>query len=370
MLLILLNSCPAILLAAIGDAGGEAGRAVNAEEVPPGAALVGSLVLGLFAASLYAWVWLISRKVSGKPVLSTADKSPLPPWGLVDLFVAIGSLFVAGMVVSGLIRALGYADLFGLEPKPLPLVAVDFGLPMLLAVGLATWWLAASFRGGGAAWSLRDLKRDLVLGSTMYLLIAPLLLLLMAAATGVSGVEYDHPIVKVFDPSPLTILSGYFVAALVAPLAEEFLFRVLLQGYLQSVAAGGPLLLTTILMGRGRHPAAVSQLENAREFEATARSDSLADSHSAGVAHPPDAIDAGATARQPWWPLVVTGVLFGLAHYDYGVSWIPLIFFGWVLGWLYRRTGRIWPCVVAHACSNAFAVTMMSIAAAYDMPTP
>ena len=54
----------------------------------------------------------------------------------------------------------------------------------------------------------------------------------------------------------------------------------------------------------------------------------------------------------PVWPSVVTGILFGLAHWGYGLSFIPLIVLGIVLGLVYRATHSIWPCILIHAMLN------------------
>ena len=49
----------------------------------------------------------------------------------------------------------------------------------------------------------------------------------------------------------------------------------------------------------------------------------------------------------------MTGILFGLAHWGYGLSFIPLIVLGIVLGMLYRATHSIWPCFLVHFALNS-----------------
>jgi uncharacterized protein len=60
--------------------------------------------------------------------------------------------------------------------------------------------------------------------------------------------------------------------------------------------------------------------------------------------------------------IVVTGVLFGLAHgYVYV---LPLfITYGLMLGWLRSRTGSIYPGMVVHAATNASAMTLTVVLA-------
>ena len=53
------------------------------------------------------------------------------------------------------------------------------------------------------------------------------------------------------------------------------------------------------------------------------------------------------------WPAVVaSGVAFGIVHFSAPQSVVPLITMGIGLGWLRVWSGRLWPCVLAHALFN------------------
>ena len=55
-------------------------------------------------------------------------------------------------------------------------------------------------------------------------------------------------------------------------------------------------------------------------------------------------------------PAVVgSAVLFSVLHLEPGIM-IPIFFTGLALGWLYVKTGSVWPCVAAHAGQNALAL--------------
>ena len=71
----------------------------------------------------------------------------------------------------------------------------------------------------------------------------------------------------------------------------------------------------------------------------------------------------------PWWPVFVSGILFGLAHFEYGMSWVPLIVLGIVLGWLYRVTNRIWPSLIVHFLVNATSMTGFALTVLFGDPT-
>jgi len=62
-----------------------------------------------------------------------------------------------------------------------------------------------------------------------------------------------------------------------------------------------------------------------------------------------------------WWPVLLSGTLFGLAHISYGVSWVALIVFGIVLGRLYQLRQSIIPVIMVHALFNAMNVTMLGL---------
>jgi membrane protease YdiL (CAAX protease family) len=54
-------------------------------------------------------------------------------------------------------------------------------------------------------------------------------------------------------------------------------------------------------------------------------------------------------------------VLFGLAHLGHGVSPLPLMLLGGVLGYLYRQTHRVVPSMVCHMLFNALTFVMLGL---------
>jgi membrane protease YdiL (CAAX protease family) len=58
----------------------------------------------------------------------------------------------------------------------------------------------------------------------------------------------------------------------------------------------------------------------------------------------------------PWWIAIASGLLFGLAHFDYGVSWVPLMVLGTVLARVYQLQRSILPCFIIHALFNSLAM--------------
>ncbi len=61
-----------------------------------------------------------------------------------------------------------------------------------------------------------------------------------------------------------------------------------------------------------------------------------------------------------WTPILVTSLVFGLAHVGHGIpSVVSLVFLGIVFGYLYQRTHRIVPCIAAHMLFNAYSMTIL-----------
>jgi membrane protease YdiL (CAAX protease family) len=66
-----------------------------------------------------------------------------------------------------------------------------------------------------------------------------------------------------------------------------------------------------------------------------------------------------------WWKapilsIVVTAIIFSIVHGSY-FGFLSRAVLGFLLGWMYYRTGNIWLNIIAHAANNAFAVTVIYI---------
>jgi membrane protease YdiL (CAAX protease family) len=61
-------------------------------------------------------------------------------------------------------------------------------------------------------------------------------------------------------------------------------------------------------------------------------------------------------------PILISSVLFALVHLGHGAAPIPLFVFALVLGYLYQKTHRIWPSLVAHYALNALSMAMLFLA--------
>jgi membrane protease YdiL (CAAX protease family) len=59
--------------------------------------------------------------------------------------------------------------------------------------------------------------------------------------------------------------------------------------------------------------------------------------------------------------LLLSSLMFGLFHIDLGAI-VPTFVLGLALGWVYLKTGSIWPAIFAHGLHNTVAVLVVKYA--------
>ena len=264
-------------------------------------------VLQLFAAllatlSVVAWGWVAARVARGDPVVAYEPRRPVPWRGLDLLIIALFFATTAALLALGLALVL---DSGGPDEKVKRFeVALLAGTAAnVLTIGFALVWLV---RRAGAQASDLGWRRD-TLGSDVQLGLGAF----AALGAPVYGLHFvlsqfssqQHPIIELFGEQPsvwLFALGGLSVV-IVAPLAEEFFFRGLLQGWLESLA-----------WKRGA--------------------------------------------------IVFSSLLFAAMHWDHGAAPVSLFFFSLGLGWLYQRTHRLLPSIVVHLCLNACSLMLLPLA--------
>lgn len=248
----------------------------------------------LLAAALGGFIWAataIRRRLSrGEAVVPLRPHEPVP-WGGAD---------VAGIVAAYLLAAVVAMTVV---PDTAPLVrrlSASSLVTVAVAVASAGWLArrgadAAALGVAGGRWR-EDL--GLALGS-LGLVVFPLLTL-----AGLLNllVPYKHHVVDLLakQRDPWTVAVVVVSAVVVAPLAEEFFFRRVLQGWLEKRLAG----------------------------------------------------DAVA-------PVLFSSLAFAAAHAGQGLAYVPLFPFAIVLGVIARQTGSIVPCVLLHALFNAVSVALL-----------
>jgi len=256
-----------------------------------------------------------------------------PFWGFAEFLIMFGSMIVIGQLA--LLVAIENEWMARPEPNTGALEQTMTGvLVMLAASSLAN--LAAVIIT--LIW-MRNIDRDAVrklglicdraavrLGLKATVMILPPVIMISAAAAYL--IPYEHPVLDVLADlrSPGVFAVIFIGTAILTPVFEEMFFRGLLQGALQGFA--------------DRNRGIVGE-----------------PSQSAGNAGEPSAdhLDvAGDGAWRPvaYWPVITASLVFASMHIGQGAAPIPLFFLSLGLGYLYRQTGSLIPCIVVHMILN------------------
>jgi membrane protease YdiL (CAAX protease family) len=346
-------------------------------------AILGSLVIVIVVGFLVMAGVLTARLAMGRPILRVQPWTPRV-WGLIDLFLVV--IMVAGSqyFVFKLWSRLTQLSLRKFrEEGDFPLSAMAAGsLSFLVAMVLAIAWLVIRYGASLShlGFTFSRLRSHIALGVGTTLISLPPVYFLMWLVSTKLDKEYDHPLLTgVMKEGTLSaFLLGTFCAVIAAPIWEEFVFRVLLQGWLQSIplswkhfwwftgaseaergtveASEPPVQHVSV----NQTPALATDSQSnpyaaPLPLTAAAPSDELAESTAAAAS------GLAVMPAPPLWPVFVSGTIFGLAHLGYGLSFIPLILLGIILGFLYRATHSIWPSFVVHFIVNSIAVANLGI---------
>jgi len=334
------------------------------------------LVGGMLLISLGLWTYVIRRHRSGQLHFFSARERLKLPLGLVDVLLAFiiwmtGQMI--GLAITFAIMGIDEISPTSMSPAENTVLGYAVGTCIVVSTVLTLAYLYARYQNpevfGG---SLKYLGSDISLGCLVFMCFVPITFMVQAALTQVW--EYEHPTLDLISPdsSLLTILSAWWMAVLVAPISEEIFFRGILQGWLSRLFVNNLRPETKLIGGwPGRQSDMVSaspsqrgssvaqgsvvthgQLNPYRSPTTNAAGELLAEESPVYVA-------------QSWAPVVISALLFGLVHVGQGPAPIPIFVFGLGLGMIYRQTGRIVPCIVAHFLLNCFSMSVFTIEQLY-----
>ncbi len=274
-------------------------------------ALLSIIILLVAVIAIGTWPVVYRRWRSGQELVAYEPRR-FVPWGGVEvLLIVIGYFVVQAVVIQWFVT------------DRHQLLEILWGVTTSNLVTAAGVVLITGLRGAGAddlGMSLHELTGDIKLGAVGFALVAPLVYAIQAVLT--QWFEGKHPVVELLENmrDPTTLVGVGLSVVVVAPVVEELLFRVVLQGWFEKV-------LST----------------SWREVAAN-RSD-IADTVPAEIVEP---------FANRFLPIVISAIIFAAMHWrDDSADPVPLFFLALVLGYLYRQTHRIWPSIVLHALLNA-----------------
>lgn len=243
--------------AALADS--EMSAALRSSLVAMGAML---LFMGLLACGVLAWLTLLflpaRSRIPARIAEALRERSPMSPGEVSRQLAVVVTFFAASLAIPLAVRPLG---LFGGEAPE-----ARAGWTLLLEVGLLLIVIAAH-RVFGSSAGLRlgfqrvPVGRALGVGALSYLLLWPVLLLVMLPLSALFDrlglPTQSHPIVEQLqgaDGSPAALLMWLVVAAVLAPLLEEAVFRGALHGAISGFLGGRAALLIVALVFAVIHP--------------------------------------------------------------------------------------------------------------------
>jgi membrane protease YdiL (CAAX protease family) len=273
-----------------------------------------------------------------RPLLPYEPRRPVP-WGLGDVLLSVLIWALLPGAVFGLVRAAGIEVASPEAYEGGSVAPQQWFFAVASAVTLAAFFTSiavvslhsrASWRDFGFTLDLPTLRRDVWSGLGAFGLLAPVLYPLQYVLT--LYFPKQHPIIEFMKQHPDgTLFALTFVSAvLVAPLFEEFLFRVLLQGWCEGVRRD--MRIDALLVGRS----AAGVDDSSREPAPPSRWSALL-------------------------PIYFSSTLFSLAHYGHGAAPVSLLVLGIGLGILYQRTHRILPGMVVHFLLNLCSMTILFV---------
>lgn len=345
------------------------------------------LVAGVLAISTASWMLAIRRFFAVKSGLApyeTVVRAPMR-WGLIDLVLnallylalTIGAVqaywaFNPPAAKSGAKETVQADAKVETKAAPAirPVLFLVSGAAQIASIVLGTLFLR--MRAGAEAvrslWSVREFGADAGLAIYAFGLVIVPVFIIQALLTQV--IKYDHPAITPFrESNDWTFFAcAAFTAVICAPLGEEYFFRGLFQGWLERFAVFGARSWDELLAPRPFASAAVMPIEGEVAAAPAFSSAELGlnpyayASASGTVAIAAEAV-SDAPRAVPHWPLWVVSGVFAMLHMSQGPAPVPLFIFSIALGYVFRYTGRILPCLMMHMMLNGLSMAMLAISA-------
>ncbi len=346
------------------------------------APFIGLVAIAVILGFFILWILALVKMSRGQPLLAYEPRRQVP-WGLVDLGLMILVLCLSIVVSSYLLKGqFGAASGPGIEKEPFTLqqnmlaILADGAMKvatMLIVTPIIMLRTGCTWRDMGIV--PKEAGRDICIGLAAFCMLAPIVFAIQGLLTQLE--PYKHPLIEMMTNTPdLQLFALLCVsAAILAPLSEEWAFRVLLQGWLEKLVTytgnslhilfgglapshpnvfenGGlpaPADGITFLPPVPERPAEIQWIDPANPYASPASAfEPLAPLVFLDDLPPP--------AWKQWLPICFSSIIFALMHISHGLAWIPLTFLALGLGYIYQRTHRILPSIVVHFCLNALSM--------------
>jgi membrane protease YdiL (CAAX protease family) len=321
-----------------------------------------AIVLLLGTASLLAGGEALRRIVRFEPLIPYNPRRPVP-WMPLDVGLVLAAYLLPVLAAALLAGTTSETVNEALRPNEF---ALGLMMNAAIQVGVAAFALAVLRFRARATWIDMGLvpgklAADVRLGLMAFLTMAVPIYALQLGIHHLMPQQDFHPIVELLKEHPnhgLFLISG-LAAVVVAPVTEEIVFRLLLQGCLEGIEdrlRGAKGVVFEPPNEEHILDAPIQRLEN----------DSRPPNPFASPLAPPGPSAQEAPRVPPigrirgWIPIVGTSLLFAALH-----KWpdqIPLFIYSLTLGYVYHRTHRILPSIVMHLALNLTSLTLLWLA--------
>nr|WP_271957660.1 CPBP family intramembrane glutamic endopeptidase [Rubripirellula sp.] len=301
-----------------------------------------SLVLWLRQFPRFAKAGLRSYADSLLP----AKNRERPFWGVSEIFIMFGSFIVAQQLLLLLAVEKGWfempnADVSSkkLTPDAVFVLQMCTALANCASIGLLLLWMRNISRDNIRKFGLSLDRSMIVLGLKSAVMILPPVLVVSGLVSWLVT-AYEHQVLDVLEQlrSPRVFSVIFVGTAIIVPIAEEILFRGLIQGSLQRLA--DRFVNGAVQSKDGTTEAALSTNE-------------LQETHDAGNQAGNQGAEGELWAPVAYWPVFAASFVFAVMHVGQGAAPIPLFLLSLGLGYLYRQTGSLIPCIVVHMVLNS-----------------
>lgn len=301
-----------------------------------------------FASSLLLWAYRFSVRRKHGNLLRKRTPHTVSPLGVVDVGTTVLIWFMFqlfGLIPVCLFMDIEFSQLSEMENLSAEQLLEFSGYMMLMQLA-ATFIAMVCFivRYQRVAWlgTANRFRDDVVVGMAAALMLIPVVMLIQLVVTQL--IPYEHPTLDSLSDnfSFGTACWAWIAAVGVAPIAEEFFFRGVLQGWLERVFDyDEPHEIRFI--GGHLNPETANAIAT---------------------------VSAQQKLIQNLAPILITSVIFAGVHFGQGPAPIPLFFLSLGLGYLFRQTGSFWPCVIVHLVLNAMSMTILTLSLIYPELAP
>lgn len=312
----------------------------------------------LIAGSLFLWRRIIAQLRCGKEPVTFESRRPTH-WGVVEVvLIAGGYILLQSMAGS-------WFDAYAETPDKLRRVlSANLCANLLTAI-----WTLLVLRVRGSNWTdlglrLHRLAYDIKLGLLAFVVIAPPVYAIQGLLK--QWFPGEHPVEELLHQpmDTATWIVVFLAVVVVAPLVEELLFRVVLQGWLEKT-------FTRSVSSGEKSTIEVSPADPMLELDATLNR--LAERVPETVVNPyvaPSSLESSFVPRAgpregatSWLAIPFSSLVFAMIHLrPESADPVPLFVFALMLGYLYQQSHRIWPGVVLHATLNGISLLMLALA--------